>query len=79
MFFDESSISSGQMHFTPSIKKNQLANPFYIATNDSTWKTICKNGGTHFYSGALDNIIATRHYNDYLKKFIKYVDDNEII
>ena len=69
-FQNESSISSGQMHFNVTYEQeNELANPFFECITDSEWRKMCYKGSTHFHTGQLENILKTRTYNEYFDKF----------
>lgn len=69
LFFDEARIMAAQMDAVSYHKKNQLANPFFECTNDSTWRQICKNGHSHFYSNNLDIILQNRTYSEHFESF----------
>jgi len=69
LFFDEATISAAQMNDVPYYKKNQLANPFYECISDATWRQICRNGHSHFYSNNLDIILENRTYNEHFEIF----------
>lgn len=46
----------------------ELANPFYKATTDSTWKKFCNNqkiSTFHFYSHHYEQLLKMRKYNSY--------------
>jgi hypothetical protein len=81
LFLNEPTIFSAQMEFLDApLKKNQLANPFFCCTSDSTWKTICKAGHTgHFYYNFLDKILSNRTYSDYFEEFKKETAANKTL
>lgn len=69
-FNNETTISSGQMHFDISYeKKNELANPFYQCLTDSQWRNMNYKGEVHFHTNQIDNILKNRSYNQYFDAF----------
>ena len=68
-YFESAMISSGQMDSEPFYKRNALGNPFFVCMTDSEWRTICRRGHHHFYSGLLDEILERRRYNQHFEQF----------
>ncbi len=75
-FPEEVLIHSSEMDNMDSYLKNQLANPFYKCTNDSTWRKMCKRGHIHIYSTLINEILKHRENNDYYDEFIREITAN---
>jgi hypothetical protein len=70
IFFNDTTISSGQKHFDMSIEKdNELANPFFECICDSDWRKICSNGQSHIHTNLLSKILEIRRYNSDFEKY----------
>ena len=79
--FDEALFASSEYDHQDPILKNSLANPFFMATDDSEWREMISKSSyhSHFYGKNLENIIASRKYNDLLDEFLndeRHINDN---